>query len=652
MNISTLAKILGTSINELRSVGQKQGIKDFFGRNTRITYNSAIRVTEIIKPEKLSKIKDSDDDKIYIPSNIIVSEFAETIAVPLPRVIKTLVLNGVIATMNESIDFDTASLIAEELGVEIFPEEGDMFEAETNTNLIKTVEYGGDKKEILRPPVITVMGHVDHGKTTLLDTIRKTNVVAGEAGAITQHISSYKIEYLPDDKGLQNLNLVKGKKGYKLTFIDTPGHEAFTAMRARGSQLADIIILMVSAVEGPKPQTVEVIERAKISKTNIIVALNKTDLPESDPERVKGEIAQYGLVPEEWGGNVPFIEISAKTGTNIDKLLENILIHSEHLELKGQIDCLPQAVVVESHLDTQLGVVSTVLVIKDKLKVGDIIRCGTSVSKIRKMEDSSGKMMMEAGLSDPVMLLGLSEVAGIGEPIIVYKSQKDAINAANVEKLKNSKKVISGGQTKATDNQINIILKADVSGSLEALKEAIMKIPQDKVRVVVKNDSVGEISESDIEFAKVTGSTILAFHTSYNTKIEGIIRKEGITVFSSDIIYEILHWVEEEILKNTKHETKIIVLGKAEILATFKAEKNHQQVFGGEVLEGKVLSNKELRVVRAGQEIGKLEIIEIQKNKAKTTEVFQGQQFGICTNNKVKIQKGDIVECIDEVLVK
>jgi len=681
MNISTLAKILGVSIGELRETGQKNQIHGFYGRNTRINYQAAVEVTKILRPEKASKLK--NDDKIYLPSTLTVSEFAESIDKNISIVIKALILNGVIATINEKIDFDTASLIAGEFNVEVFAEVDGIFENKsTDTKMMKTVEYDGvDKNYTLRPPVITIMGHVDHGKTTLLDTIRQSNVVATEAGAITQHISSYSMEYLPenemenldknetksDQKSEQknskdnkktnsknSLNLIKGKVGYKLTFVDTPGHEAFVAMRARGSQLADIIILVVSAVEGPKPQTVEVIERIKIAKTPVIVALNKIDLPQSDVERAKQEIAKYGLVPEEWGGDVPFIPISAKNKVNIDKLLEQVLNQAEVMELKGEIDCKGQAVIIESHLDAQLGVVATALVIKEKLKIGDLIVCGENIGKIKKLQDSNDKILSEAGLSEPVLLVGLPSVCDIGEPIVVYPNQKLAQNAINLQisKRNNSKKTISSPLIGGVDGEINVILKADVSGSLEALEESIFKIPQEKVKIIIKAKSVGAVFEGDLDFAKTTNSTILCFHTDWSNLIDGKIKKEKINVIQSNVIYEILAWLEEQIIANTKHEIKIIPLGKAKVLAIFKSEKNNVQVMGGECLEGKITTSKVLRVWRDNKEIGRAEIVELQRNKIKTTEINISQQFGLSITSKIKIQVGDIIESIDEVLVK
>lgn len=651
MNISTLAKILGVSLAEVRETGQKNGIHGFYGRNTRINYQAAVDLTKIMKPDKVAKLK--NDDKIYLPNALTVSEFAESIDRNISIVIKTLILNGIIATINEKIDFDTASLIANELNVEVFPESTGDFEKVLDTKMMKTVEYEGaeiDKKYTLRPPVITIMGHVDHGKTTLLDTIRKTNVVGGEAGAITQHISSYNMEYSLEKK----LNLVKGKNGYKLTFVDTPGHEAFVAMRARGSQLADLVILVVSAVEGPKPQTVEVIERIKIAKTPVIVALNKIDLPQSDIERTKQEIAKYGLVPEEWGGEVPFVPISARNELNIDKLLETILDQCEIMELTGEINCKGQAVVIESHLDTQLGVVATVLVIKEKLKIGDIIVCGPNIGKIKTLKNSQDKPIQSADLSEPVLLVGLPTVVDVGEPIVVYPNQKLAQNAINLEivKNKNTKKILTSSNTGGSDGEINVILKADVSGSLEAIEESIFKIPQEKVKIIIKAKSVGAVFENDLEFAKTTNSTILCFHTNWNNQIDILIKKEKINVIQSNVIYEILNWLEEQILANTKHETKIIPLGKAKVLATFKSEKTSIQVLGGECLEGKITTSKVLRIWRDNKEIGRAEILELQRNKVKSTEVNISQQFGVSITTKVKIQIGDILESIDEVLVK
>ena len=689
MNISTLAKILGVSISELRETGQKNQIHGFYGRNTRINYQAAIEVTKILRPEKASKLK--NDDKIYLPSTLTVSEFAESIDKNISIIIKTLILNGVIATINEKIDFDTASLIAGELNVEVFAEVDGIFAGiEVDTKMMKTIEYDEkDKKYTLRPPVITIMGHVDHGKTTLLDTIRQSNVVATEAGAITQHISSYSMEYLPEnekeilpnsnenstensdeksnkkpktidteltknEKLPSKLNLIKGKIGYKLTFVDTPGHEAFVAMRARGSQLADIVILVVSAVEGPKPQTVEVIERIKMAKTPVIVALNKIDLPQSDIERAKQEVAKYGLVPEEWGGDVPFIPISAKNKLNIDKLLEQILNQAEMMELKGEIDCKGQAVIIESHLDTQLGVVATALIIKEKLKIGDLIVCGESIGKIKKLQDSNDKILMEAGLSEPVLLVGLPNVCDIGEPIVVYPNQKLAQNAVNLQitKRNNSKKSITSPLIGGVDGEINVILKADVSGSLEALEESIFKIPQEKVKIIIKAKSVGEIFEGDLDFAKTTNATILCFHTDWSSSIDAKIKKEKINVIQSNVIYEILAWLEEQVIANTKHEVKIIPLGKAKILACFKSEKASVQVLGGECLEGKITGSKVLRVWRDNKEIGRAEIVELQRNKIKAAEVNISQQFGLSITSKIKLQVGDIIESIDEILVK
>jgi len=640
MNISTLAKILGVSINELRDTGQKSGVYGFSGRNTRISYQSAVEITNILKPEKLAKL--TNDDKIYLPQTIKVADLSETIGKSTGLVVKTLLMNGVMATINEQIDYDTASLISSELGVTVYPEDPDIFttDADNETNFIKTIEYtdvsDSDKKYQTRPPVVTIMGHVDHGKTTLLDYIRKSNVASGEAGAITQHISSYKITY----------------KGKNITFVDTPGHEAFTAMRARGSQLADFVILVVSAVEGPKPQTVEVIERAKMAKTPVIVVLNKIDLPDSDPEKVKTEISQFGLVPEEWGGQTPFISVSAKTGQNVDKLLETILLYAEVNDLKGQVECAGQAVVIESHLDRAMGVVTSVLVVKGEIRVGDTVRAGEYVAKIRRLETSEGKYIKSATLADPVVLIGLPEIVNTGEPIVVYTNIRQAQTDATLEKQKRAKrKVTVTNQLASSDNQINVILKADVSGSLEALKEAIIKTPQEHARVVIKSESVGAITENDVEFANTTGSTLIAFHTTISGNLEKQIQKYNVNLVQSDIIYEILEWIEDQILKHVKHEIKIISLGKATVLKLFKSEKATIQVLGGEVIDGKILDNKTILVHRGKEQIGKLEVVQLQRNKDKVTEVNISQQFGISVTGKVKVQVGDVLESIDEKVV-
>jgi len=637
MNISTLAKILGVSVSDLRDTGTSKSIPGFAGRNTRIPYNSALEITKILRPDKAAKLQ--NDDKIYLPASMTVADFAETIGRPSGNVVKTLIMNGVMVTLNEKIDYDTANLIAEELGIQVYPDSLDIETRNVNSadlNNINAFELDGSEtgKIVPRPPVVTVMGHVDHGKTTLLDTIRKTNVVAGEAGAITQHISSYQIDF----------------KGNKITFIDTPGHAAFTAMRARGTQLADFIILMVSATEGPKPQTVEVIERAKLSKTPVIVAINKMDLPEADIDRVKQEIAAFGLVPEEWGGNTPFIPISAKIGTNLDMLLDTLMLHAEVANLKGQINVPGQAVVVESHLDSKQGEETTLLVTKGELKVGDHIRTGQTVAKIKKILNTEGKVISAGSLGMPVVIYGFPTGVSIGELVQCYETAKEAVNAASMETAKKVAKKGNILQTVAvTEGQINLVLKADVAGSLEALKETILKIPQENTTITIKSASVGSITESDVEFAKTSQSTILAFHTNLLPGIAKQIETSKVNLVQSDIIYELLNWLEEQILANTSHEIKITVLGKLKVLALFKSDKNNIQVFGGEVLDGKIFSNKQLRI--AGAEGQNLEIIELQRNKEKVKEVNAPQQFGVSVSGKTKIKVGDELECFDETVI-
>lgn len=642
MNISTLAKILGVSINELREAGQKIGAYGFSGRNTRIPYQSALNVTKYLRPDKVEKL--SNDDKIYLPRVIKVSDLADYIGKPGGLLVKSLLMNGIMATLNESIDYDTAALISEELGVTVYPENEseDPKENQVAGKLIRTLEYEDkpeeEKKYAERPPVVTIMGHVDHGKTTLLDYIRKSNVASGEAGAITQHISSYQITY----------------KSKPITFVDTPGHEAFTAMRARGSQLADFVVLVVSSTEGPRPQTVEVIERAKMANTPIIVALNKIDLPQSDPEKAKNEISQFGLVPEEWGGQTPFIKVSAKTGEGIDLLLETILLHAEIANLKGQVECPGQAVVIESHLDRNLGVVSSVLVVKGEINLGQIIRAGEFVGKVRLLQNSEGKSIKSASLSQPVVLIGLPELVEIGEPIVVYNNLRQAQTDATLEKQKRAKKKINyfNSPTNSSEKQINLVLKADVSGSLEALKESIIKIPQEHAKIVIKAESVGQISESDVEFAHTTQATIIAFHTKVHSNVEKLIQKLSVNLVQSDIIYEILEWVENEILKFTTHEIKTNTLGKAKVLKVFRSDKPTVQIFGGEVIEGKIFDNKTLILKDGEKELGKLEIQELQRNKDKVKEVNINQQFGISATGRVKVQEGFILECVDERIIK
>lgn len=637
MNISTLAKTLGVSVNDLRKEGAKQGLRSYNGRNTRIPYKDAKIVTQILRPDLAEKLK--NDDKIYLPKTLTVSELAEAIGKPPGMVVKSLIMSGVMATLNENIDYDTAELISDELGAKVYPDESAVAEMTGDATQFNQAIFSSSEgaKLVERPPVVTVMGHVDHGKTTLLDTIRKSNVVDGEAGAITQHISSYQIEH----------------EGKKITFVDTPGHAAFTAMRARGTQLADFIILMVSATEGPKPQTVEVIERAKISKTPMIVAINKIDLPEADIEKAKADIAAFDIVPEEWGGDVPFIPISAKRGDGVDKILEQILLMAEVEELKAEVDGDSEAVVIESHKDSQLGTVATLLVTKNKIKVGDFLAYGENTGKIRTIKDSNGKGMQEAGVTMPVEVTGLGEVAETAELVKVFEDAKSAQNCANINKVKNANKKVFFSNTDFRDTDINVMLKADVQGSLEALKESIIKIPQTQIKINILGEGVGEVSDSDVDFAETSGAVILAFHTDIESaRVSNRIQKGGTGLVKTDIIYEILEWLEEQILSNTKHEIRIEVLGKAKILAIFTSDKARTQIFGGEVIEGKLADNKELRVIREGEDIGRIQIEELQREKSKVKVVEINQQFGMSATSKPKVQKNDIIESIDEVVIK
>jgi translation initiation factor IF-2 len=652
MNISTLAKIIGVSITELKEVGANRKIPGFNKKNTRISYNSALEITKILRPNKVKTLK--NDENIYVPATITVIDLAHTINQAPGIVIKTLMMNGILATLNEKLDFDTASLIASELGVQVVQEKGEFNTDDSqDLSLIKTFSNNDlDQKDLTtRPPIVTVMGHVDHGKTTLLDTIRKANVVAGEAGSITQHISSYQIEYKPADKELGK-HLVKGKKGIKITFVDTPGHAAFTSMRVRGTQLADILILMVSVTEGCKPQTIEVIERAKISNTPVIVALNKIDLPDADPEKTMQEVASYGLVPEEWGGQTPFIKISAKNNLNIEQLLDRILFEAELREFKGLATGKAEAVVVETLIDTKAGAQATVLITKGKLMMGDIIECGLVSGKIKRIINSEGKSVQSAEIAEPVTIYGVSDHVAIGDMLRVFSTVKEANNYIQAQNIKSQGKKIFNNNSVDTGNTLNIIIKADVAGSLEALKESLLKIPQEQTKIVIKSESVGQINETDVDYAKTTNSTILAFHTSIATSALKHIEANKTSIISSDIIYEILEWCQTEILSRIKHEYRAEVLGFAEVLATFKSDKNNTQIIGGEVKKGKLIAHKLFRVIRSGELLGKIEVKELQKNKSKVNEINIAQQFGASFGTKVKILKGDIIECFDEIIIK
>jgi len=589
--------------------------------------------------EKKKKEEKEEEIKIVqIPEIITVRELSELLKTSPNVIITELLKRGVLATINQSVPPELAVQIAESLGflAEIKKEEQEVLEEET-------IEEG---EKLPRPPIVVVMGHVDHGKTTLLDAIRKTDVAQREKGGITQHIGASVVE-------LQD--------GRKITFLDTPGHEAFTSLRARGSQVTDIAVLVVAADDGVMPQTVEAINHARAFNVPIIVAVNKIDKPEADPQRVRRELSELGLIPEEWGGDTIFVDVSAKTGQNIDSLLEYILLLAEILELKARYEGPAKGTVIESKLDKQKGPVATLLVQEGTLKVGDVIVAGTVYGKIRAMFDDKGRRVKEAGPSMPVEVLGFEDLPMAGDTFRVVENEKKARQIAEMRKIKKEQqeklskgimledvfKKIQEGELK----ELKVILKTDTVGSLEALKKSLTELSTPEVGVKIIHGAVGGITESDVMLAKASQAVIIGFNVRPDVKAKEAAEKEKVDIKLYSIIYEAIEDVKNALKGMLKPVEKEIALGSAEVRATFKI-KGVGTVAGCYVLEGKIVRNANARLVRNGVVIYTGKIESLKRFKEDVQEVARGFECGVKLKDYNDVKVGDIIECYEVKLEK
>ena len=583
--------------------------------------------------EEKSKQKIFKLTEIEIPETITVKDLAAEMKKTTAEVIKKLLSYGIMATINQEIDFDTAYLIAQE------------FEITAKKKKVVTDEDilfddSEDKEEDLvpRPPVIVVMGHVDHGKTSLLDTIRKTNVIEGEAGGITQAIGAYQVEV----------------NGRQITFLDTPGHEAFTAMRARGAQITDIAILVVAANDGVMPQTIEAINHAKSAGIPIIVAINKIDLPDANVERVKEELMRYDLVPEEWGGDTIFVPISAKNGTNIDQLLEMVLLEADMLELKANPNKQAKGTVIEARLDKTRGAIATMLVQRGTLDVGDTIVVGSSIGRIRAMKDARGKKVKAAGPSTPVEIMGLTEVPEAGDTFYEVKNEKVAKHLIEKRKRQAREKAINQAPKVTLDNLfsqmeegnlkvLNLIVKADVQGSVEAVTQSLEKLQNEEVRVKVIHSAVGGVNQSDVTLAKVSNAIIIAFNVRPDHLAKDMAEKDGVEIKQYSVIYQAIEDVELAMkgMLEPKYEEKVI--GNAEVRQTFRIS-NVGTIAGCYVLSGKVERNAGVRVIRDNVVIHDGHLATLKRFKDDVKEVGKGFECGIQIENYNDIKEGDIIE--------
>ena len=616
-------------------------------RDFKLTVSRALNVEEIeIKQRSLASVKrarlkekknkpEADEKKefkkvikeVKIPEQITIQELSNRMAEKSNDIIKFLFNMKVVATINHNIDKDTAEYIVKEFGHKPILDEKPSIE----TKKVKE-ELGGEIK--IRPPVVTIMGHVDHGKTSLLDSLRETNVVSGEYGGITQHIGAYQVK--TDNKKI-------------ITFIDTPGHAAFTEMRARGSKITDIVVLVVAADDGIKPQTVEAIKHAKAAKVPIIVAINKCDLPNKNISKIKNEMMQYELIAEDLSGDTLFVEVSALKKMNLDKLKESILLQAEILDLKASYSDQAKGVVIESKIDKGKGPVSTILISNGKLSKGDYFICGDTWGKIRAMINYEGKITDEAFPSMPVEILGMNSSAYAGAEFTVTKDENEAKKMVEFKKRDIAKsKVLTKDKTTLFENvknkdELNIIIKSDVQGSNEALKMAIDKIKHDEVEAKIILSDIGMINETDVSLAKASNAILIGFNVKPNREAKKLAEEQKIKINYFNIIYEALDYVEKSLSGLLEPDVKETVLGSAEIKKIFKVS-NAGRIAGSKVISGEIKSKSKARIIRDGVVVFSGEISTIFREKNQVKEVGTGLECGISIKDFIDFKEKDVIE--------
>ena len=617
--------------NKLSNMYQNDEMLDYYDLSSdRGRKKKKLKPQQEIKPKQQKIFKLTE---ITIPENITVKDLAAEMKVTSGDVIKKLLNLGIMATINNELDFDTAYLIAQEYGIT-----ANKKNVVTDEDIL--IDETEDRPEDLvsRPPVIVVMGHVDHGKTSLLDAIRSTNVIEGESGGITQHIGAYQVKINDRD----------------ITFLDTPGHEAFTSMRARGAMITDIAILVVAANDGVMPQTVEAINHAKAANIPIIVAVNKMDLPDANFDKVQQELMKYDLVPEAWGGDTIYVPISAKKKQGIDNLLEMVLLEADVLELKANPKKQAKGTVIEARLDKSRGPVTTMLVQRGKLDVGDTIIVGSAIGRIRTMQNDKGKKVKSAGPSTPVEITGLTSVPESGDVFYEVKDERTAKHLIEKRRYEKHQKEIAQSQIVTLDDlfskiesenlkQLNLIVKADVQGSVEALKQSLEKISNSEVRVSVIHASVGGVTESDVNLAKVSGAIIIAFNVRAEVIAKSIADKEGVEIKQYSVIYDAINDVEAAMKGMLDPVYKEVVIGTAEVRQTFKVS-NVGTIAGAYVLTGKVARNAGIRVIRDNIVIHDGKLVSLKRFKDDVKEVDKGYECGLQIDGFNDLQELDQLE--------
>ena len=665
-NDSNLNKSQNNKKNFARKFVEQQATKDFIKkdnkpagksklklkgpvdkRDFKLTVSRALNVEEIeIKQRSLASVKrarlkekkskpDGDEKKefkkvirdVKIPEQITIQELSNRMAEKSSEIIKFLFNMKVVATINHNIDKDTAEYIVKEFGHKPILEEKPSIQKDKAQK-----KLAGEVKQ--RPPVVTIMGHVDHGKTSLLDALRDTNVVSGEYGGITQHIGAYQ---------------VKANNEKLITFIDTPGHAAFTEMRARGSKITDIVVLVVAADDGIKPQTIEAIKHAKAAKVPIIVAINKCDLPEKKISKIKNEMMQFELIAEDLSGDTLFVEVSALKKINLDKLKESILLQSEILDLQASYSDSAKGVVIESKIDKGKGPVSTILINNGKLKKGDYFVCGDTWGKIRAMINHEGKMVNEALPSMPVEILGMNNSAYAGAEFVVTKNEDEAKEMAEFKKTNTAKnKLLVKDKTTLFESdkkkdELNIVLKSDVQGSSEALKMAINKMEHGEVETKIILSDIGMINETDVSLAKASNALLIGFNVKPNREAKKLAEEQKIEIKYFNIIYEALDYIEKSLSGLLEPDVKETLLGSAEIQKIFKVS-NAGKIAGSKVLSGEIKSKSRARIIRDGVVVYSGEILSIFREKNQVKEVGAGLECGISIKDFIDFKEKDVIE--------
>jgi translation initiation factor IF-2 len=585
----------------------------------------------------------SPEKVLVVADSITVGELAETLNLPVTTLIGELFKNGIVATINQRIDFETATIIVEELGLDV---ELQKKAASTTTERVK---HTLTDNAVDRPPIVAVMGHVDHGKTSLLDSILKTKAVQGEAGGITQHISAYQTE----------------RKGRMITLLDTPGHEAFAALRQHGATLTDVVVIVVAADDGVKPQTVEAIRFARTANAKIVVAINKMDKEAANPQLVKTQLAtEHNLNPEEWGGDTVMVEVSAKTGQNIDKLLDMVLLVADLEELKADIDVPVEGLVIESHMEIGRGSVVGLLVEQGELKPGHFLVAGTSYGKVRTLLDFAGKTIKKAGPSTPVTVTGFKELPQFGDVFTVVKNEKEARHKTEQARIEREKNAASTNVTgadmlkmmsqKQDSQELNVIVKADVQGSLTSVVDSLRLVETGgQINLRIVGTGVGNISENDIRLAEAGDTIIYGFNVELPPAVKRLAMRDKAQVRIFKVIYELLDDARQSMEAMLAPEVVETEVGKLTIKGIFRTLKE-EVIVGGEVTSGKVTPNILARIKRGDEQLAEVEVTNVQRQQQEAKEVFEGEMCGMSlkTNKKLVLEEGDKLEFFTRALVK